>query len=187
MIGRHRAALGAAAFALVVAGSRPAYAMQDSLRGPFYVQGVVASFAIQSDTGNGVYWHPDVEFGWHPTGRHDGFVVGVRQGFDINGDCSLGETVARLGYDIALPLKNGRFELTIAPYGIAGVDYVFPCGPASAHAGLRLGAGIEIKFFLYKGFYLLARPAETDLADYADMNNPVHFYFNSGIGIGFGF
>jgi hypothetical protein len=186
MLGRTKAALGAVAVALILGEAKPAHALQDSTRGPFYVQGVALGLAIQSDIGNGAYWHNDVEFGWHPSGRHDGFVIGVRQGFDI-GNCSVGETVARIGYDIALPLKNGRFELTIAPYGVAGINYVFPCGfGGSTEAGFRFGGGVEVKFFLYKGLYLLARPVETTGEQFIDAGR-VFFHFTTGIGIGFAF
>ncbi len=189
MLARHKTVLGAVALAVVLSTSRPAHALQESLRGPFYIQGLFGAFAVQTGPLWGDYWHVDAEFGWHPSGRHDGFVVGVRQGFDVS-NCSLGQTVARAGYDIAVPLRNGRFELTIAPYGVVGVDYEFPCGNIKflqAQAGVRFGAGIEVKFFLYKDLYVLARPAETAVADYVNLLNPVQFYFNAGLGIGVGF
>jgi len=186
MLGRTKAVVGAMAVGLILAAAKPAHALEDSTRGPFYVQGAVASFSVLSDWVNGAYYHNDVEFGWHPTGRHDGFVIGVRQGFDF-GDCVLGETVARIGYDIALPLKNGRFELTIAPYGVAGVNYFLPCGLRNwTEAGLRFGGGVEVKFFLYKGLYLMVRPVETTGAELVDVGR-VFFHFNTGIGVGFAF
>lgn len=113
-------------------------------------------------------------------------MIGVRQGFDL-GDCVVGETVARLGGDIPIPFKGGKFEMTIAPYGIVGLNYAFPCGPGgSTEAGLRFGGGIELKFFVYKGLYILARPAETDGSHYVGAGR-VFFHFESGAGIGFAF
>ncbi len=167
-----------------------ASALPESTRSPFYVQGVVASFALQTDSRSTGFYHADVEFGWHTTMRHDGFVIGIRQGFDV-ADCSLGETVLRAGYDIALPIHYGRFELTVAPYGVVGFDYAFPCGfGVGVITGPRLGVGVDVKFFFYKGLYLLGRPFETDLADYAASPfpyAPARFYFSAGLGLGFAF
>ena len=182
---RHLVAASIAA-AVVVLRPTPARALENSTRGPFYIQGIVAGFTFQ-DRGGGPWFHQDVEFGYHPTGRHDGFVIGVRQGFDL-GDCSAGETVARLGFDIAIPLGGGgKYEMTIAPYGVEGLNYYFPCGGGgTTEAGLRFGGGIELKFFVYKGLYVLARPAETTGAEYVDAGR-VFFHFDSGVGLGFAF
>ena len=172
------------AFAVTSLHATPAHALDDSTRGPFYIQGIVGGFALQD--GGASWFHQDVEFGFHTTGRHDGFVVGVRQGFDL-GDCVVGATVARLGYDIAIPFKGGKFEMTIAPYGVVGLNYAFPCGfGSSMEAGLRFGGGIELKFFVYKGLYVLARPAETTGAEYVDVGR-AYFHFDTGAGLGFAF
>ncbi len=182
-----RLGLVAAAFVLTLLFGNPARAANQSTRGPFYIQGIVLGFAVD-DPGN-AWFHQDVEFGYHTTGRHDGFVIGVRQGFDF-GNCVVGETVARLGYDIAIPLGS-KAEMTIAPYGVVGVNYLFPCGggrfgAGSMEAGLRFGGGIELKFFVYKGFYILARPAETTGEEFVDFGR-VYFHFDSGAGVGVAF
>ncbi len=180
-----RVALVAAAIAAaVVLRPTPAHALESSTRGPFYVQGIVAGIAFQ-DRGFGAWFHQDVEFGYHTTGRHDGFVIGVRQGFDL-GNCSVGETVARLGFDFAIPFSGGKYEMTVAPYGVAGLNYFFPCGGGTTEAGVRFGGGIELKIFVYKGLYVLVRPAETTGAEYVDAGR-VFFHFDSGAGLGFAF
>ncbi len=172
------------AFALAALQSKPAHALDPSTRGPFYIQGIVAGFAVE-ERSNAVF-HQDVEFGYHPSGRHDGFVIGVRQGFDL-ADCVVGETVARLGGDIPIVFKGGKFEMTIAPYGVIGLNYAFPCGfGTTTEAGVRFGGGIELKFFVYKGLYILARPVETTGAEYVDIGR-VFFHFESGAGLGFAF
>jgi len=77
--------------------------------------------------------------------------------------------------------------MTIAPYGVAGLNYFFPCGAGgTTEAGVRFGGGIELKFFVYKGLYVLVRPAETTGAEYVDSGR-VFFHFDSGVGLGFAF
>ncbi len=184
---RRLASFAAAAFVLTLFVASPARALNESTRGPFYIQGIVAGFSFV-DQGT-AWFHQDVEFGYHTTGRHDGFVIGVRQGFDWGG-CVVGDTVARLGFDIAIPLGS-KFEMTVAPYGVVGINYAFPCGGGrfgggAFEAGIRFGGGIELKFFVYKGFYVLVRPAETTGAEYVDAGQ-VFFHFTSGAGVGFAF
>ena len=140
-----------------------------------------------SPTTSGIYWHPDVEFGYHFSGRHDGFVLGVRQGFYLGHD-SIGETLLRLGWDFAVPFRNGRFELTLAPFATFGIDYFFDYGVrAGAHASL----GGEAKLFFYEGLYLHVRPIEVALGDFANppflFPQNVFFNFNAGAGLGFAF
>ncbi len=167
--------------------SRNASALEESTRRPFYVQGTVASFAVWTDLPltSGVYWHPDVEFGVHFTGRHDGVVLGIRQAFDV-GHAPLGETLLRGGYDIALPLRNGRYELTIAPFGTFGANYLFD-GP---HAGVHFSIGIEGKLFFYEGLFLLVRPIELAIGEFVTppfLYKNVVFNLNAGVGLGFAF
>ncbi len=70
--------------------------------------------SLPGSAGGQAYWRPDVELGFHFSGRHDGFVLGVRQAFDVGRDVySMGETLVRAGWDFALPFRNGRFELTL--------------------------------------------------------------------------
>lgn len=136
-----------------------ALALEQSTRGPFYVQssplgvgmmGVCGAFIGCATSGA---YHLDFEVGMHFSGHHDGPVAGLRQSFYIAGG-SAGTTQARLGWDIAIPIKD--FELTIAPYGTFGVFYGFSGGdPAFA-----FGIGAEGKFFFWKGLYAFFRPFE---------------------------
>lgn len=132
----------------------------DSAKGPFYVQAGVLGFSFR---GGGAQWiggayKLDVEFGYHFSGRHDGFVLAGRQSFYMGGG-ALGTTDLRIGYDIPIPLKDGKYELTIAPYGLVGVGYALRGGLGT---DLHLGAGVEGRFFPMQsnGFYVFARPVE---------------------------
>ena len=141
--------LVAGALALGVASTAaPARAFDESTRGPFYVQGELGAFGVWADlpvANTLVYWHPDVEFGVHFTGRHDGPVIGIRQGFDVGRSAdTIGQTVLRGGYDMAFPFRNGRFELTVAPFGTVGINYFFD-GPQSGRA-LQRGPRLEALF-----------------------------------------
>ncbi len=168
----------------------PARAFEDSTRGPFYVQGELASFGVWTDlplAGTQTYWHPDVEFGYHFTGRHDGLVLGLRQGFDIGRNhYMIGQTVIRAGYDLAFPFRNGRFELTVAPFSTIGINYFFD-GP---QAGVHFSVGIEGKLFFFRGVYLLVRPIELSAGQFVNLGfgaKNVYFNLNAGAGAGFAF
>jgi len=164
-----------------------------STRGPFYVQGDLGSFGFWTElpaVGTLGYWHPDIEFGYHFSGRHDGVVLAIRQGFDVGRDhYAFGQTVLRGGYDLAFPFRNGRFEVTVAPYGILGINYFFE-GP---QAGVHFGAGLELKLFFFRGVYLMLRPIELAAGQFVippgngfNAKN-VYFNFNAGLGAGFAF
>jgi hypothetical protein len=141
-------------------------ALEPSTRGPFYVQGSPLGVGFLGEPsfgrfggGVGGAWHADVEFGYHFMGHHDGIVLGVRQTFYVSGG-SAGTTQARVGWDIAIPIK--QMELVIAPYGTLGIGYFFNGGdPAFA-----FGFGVEGKFFFFpqdhaaSGFYAFFRPFE---------------------------
>jgi len=176
-------------FCLVMVASRDARAFDDSTRRPFYVQGIVGSYSFWAsfEGTDLVFWHPDVEFGYHFTGRHDGFVLGIRQGFNVGRDpFDIGQTELRGGYDFAIPLKNGRFEITIAPYATFGLDYLFR-GP---QAGLRFAAGIEGKLFFIENVYVVVRAIELSAGEFVDLGpleKNVYFNFNGGVGAGFAF
>jgi ATP-dependent Lon protease len=143
-----------ALMATILLIAAPAHALEESTRRPFYVQGIVGSVGVWADfpETSGVYWHPEFEFGYHFSGRHDGFVLGIRQGFDV-GHMAVGETLLRAGYDLAIPLRNGRFEITIAPFATVGLDYFFDGPRTGAHFSL----GLDGKLFFYQGLYLLVR------------------------------
>jgi hypothetical protein len=151
----------AVALVLSVRGARAA----DSTRAGMYVEGspvgtgtfplgcVQTQFGCLNNRAEGAY-RLSAEFGVHFTGRHDGFVLGVRQVF-LFGSLSGGISEARVGYDIAIPIK--QFEVTIAPYGVAGVAYVFDPG---GHAAAALGVGAEGKFFFKDNLYAFLIPFE---------------------------
>ncbi len=185
-----RKAIVVCALAATTAVASNAHAFEESTRSPFYVQGQLGSFGAWVDlpaVGTLGYWHPDVEFGYHFSGRHDGFVLGLRQGFYVGRDrYHIGETLIRGGWDFALPFRNGRFELTLAPYGTFGVNYLFT-GP---QAGLHWSVGFEGKLFFWKGLYLLVRPIELGIGEYVDLGpfaKNVFFTLNAGVGVGFAF
>lgn len=161
-------------------------ALQESTRGPFYVQGVFGSGAFWAGlTGGGDegYWHPEVEIGYHLTGRHDGVVLGLRQGFEVGASLySIGETSVRGGYDIAVPLRNGRFELTLAPFATVGLDYLF----RNVNAGFRWSVGVDAKLFFFRGLYLVVRPFELGGGEFVSLGR-MFFNFNAGAGVGIAF
>ncbi len=188
-----RSLLAAAAALGVAFTAAPACAFEESTRGPFYVQGELGSFGVWTElpaVGTLAYWHPDIEFGYHFSGRHDGFVLGLRQGFDIGRDhYAFGQTVVRAGYDLAFPFRNGRFEFTVAPFGTLGINYFFD-GP---EAGVHFSAGLDLKLFFFRGLYLNVRPIELSAGEFVippgngfNAKN-VYFNLNAGVGAGFAF
>ncbi len=157
----------------------------DSTKGPLYIQGAVLgySYGLADGLGFGAY-RIDVEFGGHFTGRHDGFVLAGRQVFYLGFGGSIGATVARIGYDIPIVIKDGKFEVTIAPYGLAGIGYGL-CGNCYG-AAFTFGAGVEGRFFPMQanGFYAFLRPFE--LAFFAGQG-PILTTISPGAGVGFAF
>jgi hypothetical protein len=119
------------------------------------------------------------EFGYHLTGRHDGLVVGVRQNFLFFSPGTQGITEARVGYDIPIPIS--KYELTIAPYGVAGVSYIFSSG---SHAAFAFGVGAEGKFFFKDNLYAFAIPFELGGNIGTGYNGVV---WQGGAGIGYAF
>jgi len=167
----------------------PAHALDESTRRPFYVQGTIGSFGIwgwSTAPGPGVvgYWHPDFDFGYHFSGRHDGVEIGIHQGFYTpHRFYDVGETAIRGGYDVAFPFRNGRFELTIAPFATFGLDYIF----TNLQAGVRWSVGIEAKLFFFHELYLLVRPVELSMGEFVNVQPNVYFNMNAGIGAGVSF
>lgn len=116
-------------------------AAADSERGPFYVQGHVAGATVAFvDPVVGISFPLELHGGYHFSGRHDGFVVGLTQRIGI-GSSVYGMTLARVGWDIPIPV--GRAELTLAPYVFGGVFYPLGDGDVGAH----FGAGGEVRIF----------------------------------------
>jgi hypothetical protein len=167
----------------------PCAALDDSRHGPFYVQGTVPLginyWNFVSRNGYGwTGWRPDLEFGYHFSGRHDGIVLGLRQAFivtavGVSGD--VGATTAlRYGYDI--PISIGDFEITVAPYGTLGLGYVFH-GPT---AGLEMSWGIDGKFFFWRELYAFARPFEMGFQCFHDTGIcALGMVFGAGVGFAF--
>ncbi|CAN5383755.1 hypothetical protein BH09MYX1_BH09MYX1_59380 [soil metagenome] len=158
----------------------------DSTKDPLYIQGAVLgySYGFFSGVGFGAY-RLDAEFGAHFTGRHDGFVLGGRQVFYLGFGGSIGATVARVGYDIPIVIKDGKFELTIAPYALVGVAYGL-CGTGCYGAGFNFGFGVEAKFFPMQanGFYAFARPIE---ASFFVGDGGVITTLSPALGVGYAF
>jgi hypothetical protein len=174
------------AVSALLLASAPAHAFDDSTRGPFYVQANAGSFSFwPAYFGDQAFWHTEIEFGFHITGRHDGLALGIRQGFDVGRDVySIGETMLRGGWDFALPFRNGRFELTVAPYGVVGIDYIF----RNLQAGVHFAVGLDARLFFFRGLYLLIRPIELGFGDFVPLpNQNVYFTMNMGLGLGYAF
>ena len=172
----------------LVSGEGSAHALDPSTKGPLYVQGAVLGYTsgFGDAWGFGAY-RIDAEFGAHFTGRHDGFVLAGRQSFYFGfgfGGFTFASTQARLGYDIPIVLKDGKFEITIAPYGLVGVEYGFCTGCGAA---FTFGFGAEGKFFPMQsnGFYAFARPIEINF--FVAGNNGFGTAYSPGLGIGYAF
>lgn len=143
-----------------------------STRGAGYVQGNVLGYSLVgasvsagafgsvSATSGG--YPIDLHGGYHLGGTHEGFVIGATQKFIFSGAFTAG-TLARAGYDIAIPIKNGEMELTIAPYGQIGALY------GDNGGRFAFGLGAEGRFFPLnegagKGFFATAKPFELTFA-----------------------
>lgn len=158
---------------------------------PFYVEGSVplgfSTFGFGGGgrgcgfggCGWGGYWSPDLEIGFHFTGRHDGFVLAFRHSFYVGGYAGMGAQL-RIGYDIPIPIKGGKYELTIGPYGLVGAAF-YGGGPSG---GFQTGGGVEGKFFLIKGFYVFARPLDFGVQCLHDVGQ-CYFQWHFGAGAGY--
>lgn len=157
-----------------------------STRDPLYVGGTVLGFGAPLNSGyrGPTPYRLDFDFGGHINGRHDGFVIGFRQAFLFGGGFDGGITQMRLGGDIAIPIRGGRMELTIAPYGAAGIYYNFNGGAGTPRAAISFG--VEGKFFPIEGngFFAMARPFEITIMPGSGIT-PVLYGF--GVGAGYAF
>lgn len=118
----------------------------ESLRGPGYIEGHVLGGALAFGSFEGISisgasFATEIHGGYHLSGRHDGFVLGATQKLSL-GAGTAGATLARLGYDVAIPV--GRREITIAPFGFLGAYYGISGG---ADPGAHFGFGVEGRFF----------------------------------------
>jgi outer membrane protein OmpA-like peptidoglycan-associated protein len=117
----------------------------ESGRGPAYIEGhllggTLAFGSFEGISVSGASFATEIHGGYHLSGRHDGFVIGATQKLAL-GTAGAGATLARLGYDVAIPI--GRRELTIAPFGFGGLYYGFSGEDPAAHFGF----GVEARFF----------------------------------------
>jgi hypothetical protein len=142
----------------------------ESNRGAGYIQGEVLGYSLMGAPGvdtpfgsiSASYGAYPIEIhgGYHLGGTHEGFVLGGSQKFFF-GSASSGATLLRAGYDIAIPIKGGEMELTVAPFGFGGIYYGFSGGDPRA----MFGFGAEARFFPLnegagKGFFAAAKPIE---------------------------
>jgi len=183
------AALLASAMALA---PRAASAMDDSTQGPLYVQGGLgisywdfprATFFGIPFSYSWTGFDPQVEVGYHFSGRHDGFVLAVRQAFSVTAiqGFAAGITSLRGGWDLAF--KAGSMEINVDPFATFGVGYIFD-GP---HAGIEATGGLDVKlFFGPKGLFAFARPGELGFQCFHDSGNCA-FSYAASLGAGFAF
>ena len=164
--------------------AKNASALEPSTRGPLYFQGSPLGVGFLGVCAGpfgcsvGGAYHLDLEPGYHFMGHHDGFVAGLRQTFYLSGG-SAATTQARLGWDIAIPLKDGQFEVTIAPYATAGSFYPLHSNGGDPMFAFRIG--VEGQFFFYEGLYAFFRPFEGGAA----IGSTSAFLGNFGAGIGY--
>lgn len=159
-------------------------ASAQSSRGAGYVQGNVLGFTALMNTFGGTGFPMEFSGGYHINGAHEGFVIGGAQKFLFGTGGGVGlATVLRMGYDIAIPIKE--MELTIAPYGFGGPAYGDGWGGVRAHFGF----GVEGRFFPLtegagKGFFAVARPFELGFVP-ATGGTFVPYTFSLGAGYAF--
>jgi len=181
-----------AAGAAAIASASPSALADDSSQGPAYVQGAVGvnywdfpniTFFIFSGSYSWSAFRPEVEVGYHVSGRHDGFVFGLRQAFYVDAlqGHAAGATILRLGYDV--PFKAGQFEINVDPFATFGVGYIFD----GLHAGVAATGGLDVKVFLTSGLYVMARPAELGVQCFHDWGLCAFSYAaQAGAGFAFG-
>ncbi|HQY60953.1 MAG: hypothetical protein IPF92_28250 [Myxococcales bacterium] len=165
----------------VALGASTAHA-QNSDRGPGFVQGNVLGFATSLSGGVGTAYPMEFSGGYHlGTNAHEGGVIGGAQKLFFAGGGVLAATVFRGGYDIAVPIQE--MELTIAPYGYAGVAY------GGGFTGAHFGFGGEGRFFPLKqgpgkGFFAVGRPFEIG---FIAAGSGVAVIYTFSLGAGFAF
>ncbi len=188
-----RAAVISAALAIAILTPALASA-NDSEQGPLFIQGGIGfNYWDFPDIGGGLggySWtgfRPEIEAGFHFSGRHDGVSLGLRQMFSITGvqGRAAGGSFLRGGYDLAF--KVSTFELNVDPYAFLGVEYIFDglavfvkAGPS---AGIGGGAGVDVKMFFGGGFFAYLRPLELGFQCFHD-RGLCAFQYAGGIGAG---
>src|SRR5581483_9380925 len=176
-----------------IVGTADAFPYQ-STRGPFYLQGTPLGYSHSASArgycggagcGGWPSFRPEIEFGMHFSGRHDGIVLALRQAFlfTIGPDNVGGTTVLRAGYDLAIPIK--QFEVTVAPYTAAGIGYGFGDGGS---IGAQFGFfGVDGKFFFKNGLYGYLRPFELGMQCFHAPSTQCWFQYVFAAGVGFAF
>jgi hypothetical protein len=119
--------------------------------GTFFVDGNNAVGASASQTG---VRFPSIDVLYHLDGRSSGLNFGGRQDVWFQSGGAIGLTAARGGYDIPLFVARNRFEITIAPFGLAGIGY------GSPGAQFVLGLGADGRFYFKDNFFGYVRPLE---------------------------
>jgi hypothetical protein len=189
-----RAGVCAAAIAFALAIAPRVASATDSTAGPLYVQGGLGvsfwdfprlQFGPFTTAYSWTGFDPQVEVGYHFSGRHDGFVLALRQAFIITAlnfgtGNAAGLTSLRGGYDLAF--KAGSMEINVDPFATFGVGYIFD----GAHAGIEATGGLDIKLFFTKGVYAFARPGELGFQCFHDVGDCA-FSYAASLGAGFAF
>lgn len=195
MRARSRILICVAAATAIASASSSALADDTSAQGPAYVQGSVGvnywdfpdirfTFLIFTFTGSYSWsaFRPDIEIGYHPSGRHDGLAFGLRQAFYVDAlqGHAAAATILRVGYD--LPYRVGQLEVNVDPFATFGIGYIFD----NLHAGIAATGGIDVKLFVTNGVYVMARPAELGIQCFHDVGFCA-FSYAASAGAGFAF
>ncbi|MBX3185885.1 MAG: hypothetical protein KF819_02675 [Labilithrix sp.] len=140
------------------------------------VPGVATPFGTIGGGAAGAY-HMDFEGGYHFSGTHDGFMAGLRQGFNF-GSGSSGATQAKFGYSLVFPISGGPSEIIVTPYTVLGAAYGFSGGDPS----FAFGFGAEVRYFINEsGLFVGGHPLE--LGGWV----PGGFTYTFGLGAGYAF
>ena len=119
--------------------------------GTFFVNGNTSLNPGTSDTS---VRFPSIDLLYHLDGRSSGVNLGLRQDVWFRSDGAVGLTAARGGYDIPMIVAHGRYEITIAPFGLLGLGY------GSPGAQFVLGFGADGRFYFKDNFFGYVRPLE---------------------------
>jgi hypothetical protein len=167
----------------------PHVALGESTREPFFVE------VLPGGAGLGFYdaaffpsYPLELGAGYHVSGHHEGFVVGLAQRFDLFYDGGVGgASLARIGWDFAIPISE--MELVVAPFVGGGPLYDLRGG----FVGGTVGGGIETRLFpvaasgdgppsLAEGVFIVAKPIAVDYAAIATISGAV-LSFQAGAGL----
>jgi hypothetical protein len=179
---RVRPLIASLALSAALFGAGTARAEGPSTRGPGYVQANMAGFGILAGSfGSFAAYAMSYEGGYHlGQGGHDGFALAFRQSFFF-GSATAGSSQAKFGYAIPVPIKNSDMELTIEPYTMLGVAYIFNGGdPAFAFS---FGADFRLFPIANNGFFVGGHPLE--LGGWISSVSGFTYFFDLGVGYAF--